>query len=135
MLQASCGADAGTVGAPANRRRVLGEGAVVRPRTLTSVAGARVAIPDDRRLTHLQLRRFAGCPVCNLHLQSFRRRRAEIDAAGIREVVIFHSTADTLIDHVNDLPFDLVADPERMLYREFGVESSLRALLDPRVWT
>lgn len=28
----------------------------------------------------------------------------------------------------------VVADPTRRLYREFGVESSLRALLDPRAW-
>jgi hypothetical protein len=30
-----------------------------------------LAIPDPGRWVHLQFRRFAGCPVCNLHLQAF----------------------------------------------------------------
>jgi hypothetical protein len=33
-----------------------------------------------------------------------------------------------------DLPFAVVADPDKGLYREFGVESAPRSLLDPRVW-
>jgi hypothetical protein len=33
-----------------------------------------LAIPDPGRWVHLQFRRFAGCPVCNLHLQAFARR-------------------------------------------------------------
>jgi hypothetical protein len=32
------------------------------------------------------------------------------------------------------VPFALVADPEKLTYREFGVEAAPRALIDPRVW-
>jgi uncharacterized protein DUF6527 len=43
----------------------------------------RTQIPDsDSRLTHLQFRRFAGCPICNLHLQTFVARHGEIKNAG-----------------------------------------------------
>ncbi|MFB9238206.1 AhpC/TSA family protein [Plantactinospora siamensis] len=102
---------------------------------LTSVTdGAAIAVPDPDRLVHLQLRRFAGCPVCHLHLRGFARRHGELDRAGVREVVVFHATADELRPHVLDLPFAAVADPERRLYTRFGVEPSPRALLDPRVW-
>ncbi|MFJ8833833.1 peroxiredoxin-like family protein [Micromonospora aurantiaca] len=107
---------------------------VVTPRHLTSVTGAGIELPDPDRLIHLQFRRFAGCPVCNLHLRSIVRRHAEIEAAGVREVVLFHSPADELREHVADLPFAVVADPDRRLYREFGVESARRSLLDPRAW-
>jgi len=31
-------------------------------------------IPEPDGLVHLQFRRFAGCPVCNLHLRSFASR-------------------------------------------------------------
>lgn len=103
-------------------------------RELETIAGVRVAIPDPDRMIHLQFRRFAGCPVCNLHLRSIVPRHDEILAAGIREVVLFHSPADDLRPYTEDLPFDVVADPARRLYREFGVESSPRALLDPRAW-
>jgi peroxiredoxin len=103
-------------------------------RTVAGVSTESISIPDSDRLVHLQFRRFAGCPVCNLHLQSFRRRHTEIAAAGIREVVVFHSTADDLRPYTADLPFVVIADPDKRLYREFGVESSLRALFDPRAW-
>jgi peroxiredoxin len=109
-------------------------GAAISARALTAVSGAAVAVPDPDRLVHLQFRRFAGCPVCNLHLRSIVRRHQEIDAAGIREVVIFHSPAEELRVHAADLPFAVVADPDKRLYAEFGVESAPRALLNPRAW-
>jgi peroxiredoxin len=101
---------------------------------LESISGEHVAVPDEAHLVHLQFRRFAGCPVCNLHLRSFVRRYSELVNAGIREVVVFHSSRKALLEHAADLPFAVMADPSKVLYAEFGVESSPRALLDPRAW-
>jgi AhpC/TSA family len=101
---------------------------------LVSVTGEPVHIPDPDHLVHLQFRRFAGCPICNLHLQSIVRRHDDIVAAGVREVVFFHSPADELAEHTADLPFPTIADPDKQYYRQFGVESSPRAVLDPRAW-
>lgn len=112
----------------------LSAGGVIRPRRLIAVSGDRIAVPDDRWLVHLQFRRFAGCPVCNLHLRTVVRRHDEIQAAGVREVVLFHSTEEQLRVHAGDLPFAIVADPRKRLYREFGVEASTRSLLHPRAW-
>ncbi|WP_280397075.1 peroxiredoxin-like family protein [Nocardia carnea] len=106
----------------------------VPARILASLTGAAIPIPDPTLLVHLQFRRFAGCPVCHLHLRSVVTRLAEIRAAGIREVVVFHSRAEELRKYSGDLPLDVVADPARELYREFGVETGARALLDPRAW-
>ncbi|MEU8711289.1 peroxiredoxin-like family protein [Streptomyces sp. NPDC093272] len=115
-------------------RGPMAPGSAVPPRSLTTVLGDPVTVPDATRAVHLQFRRFAGCPVCNLHLRSVVRRHHEITAAGIREVVVFHSPAAELRPHTADLPFAVVADPDKRLYREFGVERSPRALLDPRAW-
>ncbi|MGB9304973.1 MAG: peroxiredoxin-like family protein [Mycobacterium sp.] len=109
-----------------------GVGSVITPRELLSVSGDAVPIPDPKRLVHLQFRRFAGCPICNLHLQSIVRRHDEIAEAGIREVVVFHSTDQELRHYVGDLPLPVVCDPGKALYAEFGVGSSPRAVLDPR---
>ncbi|MFD0664653.1 peroxiredoxin-like family protein [Thermocatellispora tengchongensis] len=103
-------------------------------RDLAVMAGGTVTVPDAERPVHLQFRRFAGCPVCNMHLRSVVTRHAEIEAAGVREVVVFHSPEAELRPHVAGLPFAVVADPGKRLYREFGVESAPRALLDPRAW-
>jgi peroxiredoxin len=114
--------------------RRLKPGESFRSRDLQTTSGVAVAVPDPDRTVHLQLRRFAGCPICNLHLCSMSERRGEIAGAGIREVVVFHSSAEELRRYEDDLPFALVADPDRRLYRELGVEPSPRALLHPRAW-
>lgn len=115
-------------------RKPMNPGSTVSPRRLAAVTGADIALPDQERLIHLQFRRFAGCPVCNLHLRTVVRRHDEIEAAGVREVVVFHSPAEELLKHIADLPFAVIADPAKRLYAEFGVESSPRALLSPRAW-
>ena len=67
---------------------------------LTATSGELVTIPDPAGdFVHLQLRRFAGCPAGNLHLRSIVTRHDEIRAHGIREVVVFHSTAAELAKH------------------------------------
>jgi peroxiredoxin len=113
---------------------LLQRGTAVASRDLTTIGGEVVPIPDGDRLVHLQFRRFAGCPVCDLHLHSFVRRDDELARAGIREVVVFHSTREDLLQYEADLPFAVVADADKRLYRDFGVESSPRALLDLRAW-
>lgn len=110
----------------------IGTGSVITARELTAVSGSAVPIPDPKSLVHLQLRRFAGCPICNVHLQSIVRRHDEIATAGVREVVVFHSTDQELARYVDELPFAVVGDPDKALYAEFGVGSSPRAVLDPR---
>src|SRR5438477_3240701 len=96
--------------------------------TLESVTGGRIELPDPNRLVHLQLRRFVDCPICNTHIAELRKRSREIDAAGIREVIVFHSSAKSIRSYQKDVPFALVGDPKKALYKEFGVESSLRFL-------
>ena len=109
-------------------------GEVLAQRELVTISGDRLVIPDADRLVHLQFRRFAGCPFCSLHLRSIAQRHDDIVATGIREVAVFHSSAAELLAHQAGVPFAVVADPDKRLYREFGVQSSVRAALDPRAW-
>lgn len=113
----------------------LKTGDVSQRRELVTIHGESVCVPDTELLVHLQFRRFASCPICNVHLRSVLRRHDEITAAGIREVVVFHSTVEAMLPHQGELPFAAIADPDQQLYAEFGVESSLRSVLDPRAWT
>jgi peroxiredoxin len=99
---------------------------------LMTIQGEPVQIPEPERLVHLQFRRYAGCPICNMHLRSITLRHEEILAAGIREVVVFHSRAETMLEFQRELPFAAIADPDKKLYAEFGVGSSLKAVLNPR---
>ncbi|WP_267225526.1 peroxiredoxin-like family protein [Dyella silvae] len=112
----------------------LRKGASLPFRNLITIHGDCINLPDGYRTIHLQFRRFAGCPICKLHLHDIAQRHQELVKANIVEVAVFHSTAEVLREHGHALPFALVADPDRILYREFGVEASLRSVLDPRAW-
>lgn len=112
----------------------LYSGAIVPVRRLRAMTGRRVVVPAPSGRTHLQFRRFAGCPICHLHLCSFAHRYQEVADAGITEVVFFHSPDVELRGYQSLLPFTVVADPDWALYRDFGVETGLRAIADPRAW-
>lgn len=113
---------------------MLDVGSKVDARTLETITGERITVPMPDAIVHLQFRRFAGCPICNLHVRSVARRHDEIATAGVVEVAVFHSAAEELRRYQADLPFAVIADPERTLYREFGVESSIRSVLHPKAW-
>jgi len=100
-------------------------GDIVPAAILESVTGEPIKLPDPNRLVHLQLRRFVDCPICNTHIAEVRRRSAEIEAAGIKEVIVFHSSAKSIRSYQKDVPFTLVGDPKKALYKRFGVKASL----------
>lgn len=111
-------------------------GTIVSPHELVSTTGEKVAVPDTEHLVHLAFRRFAGCPICHLATRALAQRHDEVLAAGIREVVLFHSTAEALLkqdDVEGALPYPVIPDPDKELYREFGVESSPMAVLNPKI--
>jgi peroxiredoxin len=115
--------------------RRLRAGGTAPPIRAGSVRSEEVVMPDGRAgLTHVQFLRFAGCPVCNLHLRSFIRRHAELRAAGVREIVLFHSAVAFIDDYYGELPFDLIADPAREIYARYRVETSPLAVLSPMAW-
>jgi peroxiredoxin len=99
--------------------------------TLESLNHGKITIPNPGVITHLQFRRFAGCPMCNLHLHQFKTRSSELTAANIQEVVVFHSTAASLQEFQSDTPFAMIADPGKQLYRQFGVQESIWAIAHP----
>ncbi len=100
---------------------------------LQTINGDTANIPSgEHKFTHIQFRRFAGCPICDMHLQSFVAKAKLLETHGIQEVVFFHSSAAALLKYNAQLPFHVVADPNKKRYREFGVESSLLSVLHPQ---
>ena len=93
-------------------------------KTLRAVSGKELHVPDSGSLTHLQFRRFVGCPICNTHIGQMMKRAEEIKSAGIHEVIFFHSREEEMQPLQQGVPFDLVADAEKVYYKEFGVEDS-----------
>src|SRR5262249_30612536 len=86
------------------------------------------------RVTHLQFRRFAGCPVCNVHLQTFVKRYSEFEKTGAREVTVFHSPREEFKPYQRHYPFEVICDPKKDLYHKFGVRSSIKSLFSLSTW-
>jgi peroxiredoxin len=112
------------------RRLMAGEPAPET--TVSTVAGTVIPVPAPGQVLHLYFSRFADCPICNLHIADLRRRTPELAAAGVRLVAIFHSPAEHVRTYRGDMPFALVADPDREIYGRFGVGTSRRALAHPQ---
>jgi len=106
----------------------------VEHRRLETIQSLVADIPHASMLTHLQFRRFAGCPMCNLHIHSFVQKHDELVAHGIQEIAVFHSSKKAMLKQHASAPFALIADPKKSLYREFGVEASLLSVIHPGAW-
>jgi peroxiredoxin len=105
------------------------------PFSTESVAGSAISVPDPLSgFIHLQFLRFVGCPVCNLLLQSYISRAGELRDGGIHEILVFHSDKRFIEEYHDQLPFDVIADPHKKLYRQYGVEMSPWAILSPLAW-
>ncbi len=111
----------------------LSIGSKIHDLSVSTIQGGTIAIPNkSSSLIHIQFRRHAGCPICNLHMRSVMKRYDEIRAAGVEEVVFFHSKEEDMKDHLGSLPFACVADPGKDYYKVFGVETSLVGYLNPK---
>lgn len=113
---------------PLSTRKRVGD--VVEPFTLETLSHGTIDVPAGA-FTHLQFRRFAGCPVCNLHLRSFARGVNELKAANVHTIAFFSSDREAMLPYQGDLPFSVVPDPTRRWYGVFGVENSGLSMVHP----
>ncbi len=102
--------------------------------SLTDINGKIVKIPQANKIVHLQFRRFSGCPFCSVHIGQLKKRKAEIDNSGAVEIILFYSEDKYIKDNLSGMPFTLVGDPKRVWYNKFGVERSIKAVINPFAW-
>lgn len=92
---------------------------------------------EDYRGTHLLLSfyRYASCPLCNLRVHELLKRYPEWHALGLRMVAVFESPTEPIHRYLDrhDAPFPIIPDPERALYKAYGVGPSWAAFF--RAWT
>ncbi len=98
--------------------------------TVQALGGRTVDLAALRgRTVLLKFYRFATCPVCNLHMHRFIAEYGKLQALGLTTVVLYHSPADKLAEENMELPpFDLVADPEKRIFKAYGVEKGLAGM-------
>jgi thioredoxin-dependent peroxiredoxin len=103
--------------------------------TAESLGGRRVSLDQLRgRPLLLKFYRFATCPVCNLHMHKFIGDYRMVAAAGLTTVAFYHSPPEQLaMSQREATPFDLVPDPQKIVFTAYGVERGLRGMMSPAV--
>lgn len=83
----------------------------------------------------LSFYRYASCPLCNLRMHELLRRYPGWQRRGLRMVAVFESPAAHIRRYLDRhaAPFPIVPDPDRTLYRGYGVQDSWAGFL--RAWT
>lgn len=85
----------------------------------------------------LSFYRYASCPLCNLRINELIQYEPIFRENGIEMLAIFQSSKESINEYVGkqDAPFPIIADPQRELYKLYGVETSVwgtfRAFLKP----
>jgi len=101
----------------------------IEPFTVKTIKGEDVIIPDPQALfTHIQFVRWGGDPVTMTHLAPFKRASRRIRDTGIREVIFFYSDLEEVKKTQEGVRIDIVADPAKNYYRQFGVETSPKSM-------
>jgi thioredoxin-dependent peroxiredoxin len=79
--------------------------------------------------------RYASCPLCNLRVHQMRERFSDWSAAGLALVAVFQSSSEQVERYVGrqSPAFEIVCDPEEVLYGLYGLQRSLAGYVNPRV--
>ena len=74
--------------------------------------------------------RFAGCPLCNMRVHELTKRYSEL-GEDFSVVGVFNSSVENLKLHMDKhhAPFPMLADKDRVYYKEYGVQYSLSGVI------
>ena len=74
----------------------------------------------------LSFYRYAACPLCNLRVHQLIQLHDSYIAKNLHLIAVFQSPPESIRKYAGrqNMPFPVIADPERNLYHQYGVESS-----------
>lgn len=92
---------------------------------ISASSGESLAAMTEKQPVLLVFLRFFGCPFCRQALDDIAKQRSQIEARGMR-IVLVHmapdsATAERFLKKYGLLPIDHIPDPEKQFYREFGL--------------
>lgn len=71
--------------------------------------------------------RNVNCPFCNMRVHELSKMREQIERKGLKMIFFFESNTGHLkrsVFHQEVSPIPLIGDPEKQVYRQYGVEAS-----------
>lgn len=95
--------------------------------TLEDIFGNSVSLQALRgKKILLSFYRYASCPLCNLRIHELIQHHQQLQKNGLEVIAVFQSSVDSIRAYVGkqDAPFPIIADPDQLLYRRYGVTPS-----------
>lgn len=109
------------------RHRRLTTGDLAPPFEATALDARHVALDDYRgRKLLLSFFRYGACPLCNLRTALLIDAFPRWQVRGLDVVAVFESPAERLLETVarDPIPFAVIPDPDRVLYKQYTVTAS-----------
>lgn len=104
------------------------EGQKAKDFTVTDIYGNTISLKDFKeKKVLLSFFRYASCPLCNLRVNQLATNFPSLDSKGLEILAFFESPKESMLKYVGkqNPPFPIIPDPERIVYKLYGVEKSL----------
>lgn len=75
--------------------------------------------------------RYASCPLCNLRISELIENNDILMEKDLCLIAFFQSPKESILRYVGQqsVPFPIIADPERIIYKKYGIETSLMGMI------
>ena len=104
------------------------EGQKAKDFAVTDIYGNEISLKDykEKKLL-LSFFRYASCPLCNLRINQLATNSPSWNSKGLEILAFFESPKESILKYVGKqkVPFPIIADPDRIVYKLYGVEKSL----------
>jgi peroxiredoxin len=103
------------------------EGSKAHNFSVIDLSNKKISLEDYRNeKILLSFYRYASCPLCNLRISQIIGKYDELNKKGLKIIAFFQSSRDSMIQYVGkqDVPFPLIPDPKREVYKLYGIEKS-----------
>ncbi|MBK5112278.1 MAG: redoxin domain-containing protein [Candidatus Heimdallarchaeota archaeon] len=95
--------------------------------TVTDLSGKTISLEKfkDKKIL-LSFYRYASCPLCNLRISQLIQQYDDMKKKGLVIIAFFQSPKESMLEYVGkqNVPFPLIPDPEREIYRLYRIEKS-----------
>lgn len=96
--------------------------------TVTDIFGNEIMLHNfSEQRVLLSFFRYASCPLCNLRVKQLNEIFPILKSKGLKILAFFESPKESTLKYVGkqDLPFTVIADPDRLIYKLYSVEKSI----------
>lgn len=106
----------------------LQEGQYAPNFTATDIHGNEIKLSDYKgKKIILSFYRNVSCPFCNRRVHQIMGNNVRLKSSGVQLIFMFESSSDKLkssVFHQGISPWPLIGDPEKKVYKLYGVEQS-----------